>query len=820
MYFYFDAWVLLYLINLLLISLALGSLTFQLPRALPLPGHTRFLIGFCLAPFATGLWMLVLAAVAPGAGRVWFILPPPLLSIGVLLALARRIVPHGRRVLMKVRLSHRWTFILTSLAAAGVAGIVLIKLITLAGRPVIGFDALQYLGETYTFAEKRSLASLNGFRDAPDGTRRGDIHGPLWPAFLAHSLLHTGDDHLGYPYDQATRAAFQVTMVYMGLSVLALAGALRQPGTGALALILLALAPQFGSVANSSGRDAFRIIPLMLLAALLAGLSPARLQRSFPVAAWFFLALFSALSLAGHALGALAVIGLFLAWWAWHLVMKTRWSSLVFAGLAVGAGLILGGTHYIQAYLETGRLMGDQFYNDAALAGTPLEQANQKIEKDRLEGTETLGQRVSLLLARDGYRLSIPGLLAALFTIAWLLNLKSPHRRRPIVLFGLTVLASTLPVLGAFDLFGFKFSEWFVRNFRYAVHWYGFAAVLLAGLLTWGRSVAEKSGNDRSGRAWRAGFALFTISAAFLAIRTVNTSWTISTWEEAGFAEDIAMLQDTLEQLPEGKNLLLDDLKYNYYLGNRAVLLYSFPTWPLIQARSEGEAGQALDRLKIGSVALMEKNISGWWDRIPLYDYLAGLDGQYQKRSNGSLRVYRSTPFIPTGTVKVLNSGFEEASPSGWGHWSTLRAWPEPYFPHTGRGAGCFRTADGETDLPWIITGGGGYGHPPEERSSGAYMLHPATDYRVSLWARAHPDSIEAAAIFVYIQQFAANGLLTEDFLDSMTVVTEEYRPLVASFRSAAEVESFRLLVRAGDAGERVCIDDVQVEQIEYLPVH
>jgi hypothetical protein len=74
--------------------------------------------------------------------------------------------------------------------------------------------------------------------------------------------------------------------------------------------------------------------------------------------------------------------------------------------------------------------------------------------------------------------------------------------------------------------------------------------------------------------------------------------------------------------LANGERLLLADDRYNYYLDNEAVAMYTRPTWEIIQARNEDEVGQALAKMNIGAVALDRGRIRGWWDQIPLYTYL------------------------------------------------------------------------------------------------------------------------------------------------------------------------------------------------------
>ena len=85
-----------------------------------------------------------------------------------------------------------------------------------------------------------------GWRGQPDGSTIGEVHGPVFPAFVGHALLVSGTDQpLGYPNDYAARAAFQVIALYALLAAVALAGVIRAPESGAIAVVLLMQVPVF-----------------------------------------------------------------------------------------------------------------------------------------------------------------------------------------------------------------------------------------------------------------------------------------------------------------------------------------------------------------------------------------------------------------------------------------------------------------------------------------------------------------------------------------------------------------------------------------------
>lgn len=620
-----NIWVFIYLIQLLLLSLALGSWALHQPRLLMVPRISRFLIGFCITPFVLGVWMLLMATVLPGAPTWLFVLPPSVLAIALLALYGPRILRRLRRDWGRTpRLCGRpWVVYFTYFATAMLIAMVTCKLVTNGRPPVSGHDGLVYLGQALAFAEERSICATTSFRGWPDGTIRGTSHSFLFPAFLAHALITTGRNPIGYPYDHAVRAAFQITLMYMLLSVVALAGMARYRGTSALVLILLLQVPMLGYISHNQSRDAFRIIPLMLLATVLTGLSPQTLRDRLRRASLLPPLILAAFSLSGHTLGGIVVVTITLAWMTWGIVQRARWLNLLLVCGAITVGLLVSGSHYATAYLETGTLAGDTVFRDNAIVGTALSAANVEQNESRLEGTRNAIERLTVLVARDGYRLSLPGLLGAMGAIAVWARPNREKRLEPVGFVGLIVLATTLPFIVPFDFSApTPLSKWFVMNPRYALHWYPFAAVCVAMLVGYACDKFVQRFSGRLRIIISVGAVLLALGATFSAGETIASQWRTMGPADTRFVENARGLEAMVCLIPSGKRLLLDDPRYNYYLGNQAIVMYSRPTWEIIQAKSESEAQSAFEELDIGAVALSNENIFGWWDQIALFSFL------------------------------------------------------------------------------------------------------------------------------------------------------------------------------------------------------
>lgn len=624
-------WVYLYLAELLLLSMAMGCLTLHQPRILRVPRLSRFLIGFCVSPFLLGTWMIVLASLWPAASRWAFLISPSLLAIIVLALYGRRslhrLVHSLQRSFRSLRTS--WPHYVVYIAAATVLLLVTTRLVLNFPPPIRDHDALAYLGEALPFALERTPSTINTFRGAPDGTQRGDAHGFLFPAFLSHALMTNASGVPGYPNDLTVRAAFQVLFIYMLLSIAALAGTARLRGLAALAIIAVLQVPQLELLSVTRDRDAFRIIPLMLLATFLAGLSPQSLRHRMRPTLLLPAIILVAYAQAAHNLGGLIVATIALAWAIWSLWGGARWQNVLLVLVAMGVGIFLGGGHFVVAYLETGSIYGDNVFEENAIAGTPLWDAKDGRFVERLQGTGNIVDRLIVLLGRDRYRLSMTGLVAAALVLAFGIR---PGQRKPeaFLLFpALMVFAVALPFTGLFDfvrLAGkYRMTEMFVGNTRYALHWYPFAAVCLAMMVAYGYKPARYPGK-LSRIAGTVALISFTLIMTGSAIETVVSKWRVP--EGYGTEQFLrhVNLHRAAGQIIGEKRILIEDNRYNYYLGSNAVLMYARPTWPIVGAQSEDELRGALQKLDIGAVVLDRKSISGWWDLTLLFDFVNNPD--------------------------------------------------------------------------------------------------------------------------------------------------------------------------------------------------
>jgi len=631
-----QTWAFIYLAELFAISFAMGSLTIGAVRLLPVPRWTRFVIGFASAPFLLGAWMLAIAAILPGASRLVFLLPPFFSAVVVIILRGRKTMNWLRRNISR---SMRAVWKLHPIRLACVFALILVvlvafKLVRNSLVPVHAHDALVYLSEAYIFSQERTLDAANTFRDRPDGTLRGNWHNFVWPAFLSHALMHTDADTLGYPGDVAARAAFQWTVLCALLSLTALAACARYPGVSLLSLLLLLQVPLFAYLSNQSSRDGFRIVPLLLLAAVLTGLSPQRLIYGFR---WPYLVpplLVAACCISGHALGGLIAVLIALAWGLWGILLRTRVTRLALVLGAVAIGLFFGGTHQLKAYLETGNFKGLQ--RQCGITTLPLETPTGEVRQEKVSARGLYTE----LLRRDQYRVSIAGLLCAWIAVAIGIRSRGSHREGCLLFFGLATLAITAPFLGLLDFGSYPISEWFTSNFRYQMHWYPFGAVCIASvtLLGYEQLLLRQKGPYRNIATVILVGLILLVSVT--ACTTVYKYWHSSAYKRAEFMLKVGHLADAMNRMPTCKRLLLEDNRYNYYLGSKAMLIFSRPACEFLEAQDHQQVKEALRKWSIGAVALEEESLAGRWDHSRLFHALADPEVAVLTHGKGIL-IYR-----------------------------------------------------------------------------------------------------------------------------------------------------------------------------------
>jgi len=598
----------LFLANLILVGGALGFVAAAMPRALPLPIASRVLFGFSLTPFVLGLWMQALSIILPGWNPVIGSAVPFACAVAVFIVSYRDVEIFDRLISKGLQW---WDWLALAMLAV-LSFAISIPLYRNAMQPIIAHDAGLYLGNVRYFLEKRTIEGIVGFRDPIEGVVRGGPHGFTWQAYVSYAR-----DFLGMTPkledDSAVTVAFQATVPWMLASVFAFAYAVRGSVTVAsLSIFLTLFIYRFEYISFASSRDGFRIIPLLLLSALL-------LQTRLSWQSWITIAIASGLSLTAHTLGGIIAGTLVIARAVSDLISLRRDRSLATLGSttaigsAVGVGLSVSAVGYFCSYIETGTLWG-LTATRYALAGTILE---ADLLRHYVTGASTAGMgSVELFVAvlkRDSAVVIVLGLLSALAILA-VAVFKTVDTK--VILSAAFAVALGLPLIGAFDAGPYVLSEWFVQNARYTLHWYPFLAVTISiTTMSMLNYVSMRRPHILKGAA---------VSTALI-LAFLPAIMNVSQWRKAGpqarrnLEARLEPFLTAQESLPSESVILTDEESLSGYLTKWPLLLYAEPNWSILKASTEKQAAEIIQSKNIGALILMKRQKAFRLERLPFW---------------------------------------------------------------------------------------------------------------------------------------------------------------------------------------------------------
>ncbi|MEM7302340.1 MAG: hypothetical protein AAF468_14755 [Pseudomonadota bacterium] len=621
----------LWLLSFVAISLSVGYYTMTLGRQLALPRPARFALGASLAPNLIGAWTLAFTLIAPQSNR-WLLLLIPLAVAAAFLLFNIRAFLRQTAFKLARQLWQRKSLvkIVVLLGYAAIFGALLQAIRFQLGQAISGSDALQYLTEAKTLAENLNLADYSGFRGTSDGSLRGDFHGASWPALFAHALsanaIATGE--IGFPQDLAVRLSVAMTFVAMLIGFFALAASVDRVWLLPLvAMVFFLSTKDLDYVLTSASRDAFRLIPLFTLIALLMSQFVRPTINRFKLSVGVLLIAVSWATVNGHTLSIMEVPIIVGAWLVACFVFKRGNLKTYFLTLTcIAAGAILGGAHYIVALLETGSIWGDNALAESVLVGTVYESSLRAVHDARL----SFGPGFLRLIAHIVERNAVQILLATI-TLVVVLTMTSPNKRR--YLSGDAFLSASLFkqqyfmavvtlaifllifVIGQLPFVNLTYSA--AANFRYSFLLNSLASIVSAiGIVTLLKS--PKIPRDASevvdilvktyGIISRTAIHIYkyitglnwgSVSAVNLLIAAMGIAYLFGNFSTprwfytyTGRLENLPDINDAAKSVPADCKYISDSEALAYQIDTPVIKLYSRPTASLFQANSAGEIEQ------------------------------------------------------------------------------------------------------------------------------------------------------------------------------------------------------------------------------------
>ena len=114
------------------------------------------------------------------------------------------------------------------------------------------------------------------------------------------------------------------------------------------------------------------------------------------------------------------------------------------------------------------------------------------------------------------------------------------------------------------------------------------------------------------------------IAVAAAATWSVQRGWYRNTWTDQYIATQLKNALPARDRLPPNTRFLLEDARWNWYLGNQHMVLYSKSTRALFTAKNAAEVESALRNAGVGGVILLKGSLDQWWKGSTLLEFLEG----------------------------------------------------------------------------------------------------------------------------------------------------------------------------------------------------
>lgn len=487
--------------------------------------------------------------------------------------------------------------------------------------PVIGSDAVEYLGQAFRFAQEGTASSMTTFVDAADGATLMCTHNFTWPAYLANALLYS--PRLGYPHDHAARLAFQMSYLYFFAAVIAtgqLVFSKNKHLYSALTITACLTCNGFGLTLTAGSRDIFRLTPLLGFFCVLYGLeNEASKEDCLHFGATLLMPfILGYCTMAGHPINAFSAIIIVFALFLTQLINK-KWNVRMIPGYcAAAAGGLLGSYMMVWAFLKTGSLSGNRGDLHAILDGSEYYANYLRYQKTRLRGNTSYILQALEILFRNNIVLSIMGILgAAWLVISWIK--KTKHKQdslsAPVVAMSLTCLLHLLMLNNVVSWGGEKMCEWLVMNQRYTLQFplfMAFSAVLSLPLINCVKDSQNSKSNSIICRV--KSICVFELLVFMLLINVLYYS---STDSYSGHSKMLIGTQ-VANEIFQGERFLMDNYCTNYYCYNRGVSIFTEYAQPCLMAKTPQELESAMKKMDLQGGMLKVDFENVYWNDTSL----------------------------------------------------------------------------------------------------------------------------------------------------------------------------------------------------------
>lgn len=476
-------------------------------------------------------------------------------------------------------------------------------------RPVWGSDATEYLSNALKFIETMSFSGINNFNGISDGSLLAIIHHPGWVLYLAFGLLHTSGK-FGFPNDYAARFSIQLCLICLFIASIGIISLFKKKHKTLSAGLIMPMA-YWGlvEVYQQHTRDAYRIIPLLLLIGIISFIMQEKNKKNELKTGIYILSFFICMFIMmGHPINAISSVIIVAAFMIWMLLNRKFYKEILLWGISCAAGAAAGAYQIIWAFFSTGKMTGGKIDIDKLLLNSDYYENYMNYSQSRLKGAENYYERLKLILAQDKGVLLILAVCLAVIILAYLIKKKDYGNK--LVFLCIIVIIQSFMFTDIISWSGGSLSEWCVMNWRYTLQIY-----VIYGLFL-GIALEEIFEQENIYTFVRMGIICFLCIPMYILV-----SRGISELNQTAYnrISEYAQINDSIEKT--GGRILLDNYYCNYYLYDKGLSMFTDNAESIRMAASLDELDCELRNSNCTGILIMDSLRSVYWNDSLLEEY-------------------------------------------------------------------------------------------------------------------------------------------------------------------------------------------------------
>ncbi len=499
-------------------------------------------------------------------------------------------------------------------------------------KNLYGSDEAHYIIQAKIFHENRNSWGIDRYKEEYEGTVFADDHGPLWPVYLADSVLLKRNFDIN---------ATEINLAYI-LTIIAMAAIIIDVGYiitnnlwgGFFALYLYFLYHYSFYFPLNGSRDGFRMVALFGFFVLLFELS-IKIWKGKNIS-WkegIELLFFSYWSLNGHAGNIFIMLGISVTFFILELFFKLPLKQVLFSGISILVGTLLCFIKNISHYIENGRFITSTIgaFRETEAAKIVMEYQKEKYGWKLVANT----------FEKSDILLVIIGCMAIIFYLikafSYFRNAKEGREYGEKICASYLLIGLLLPMTGIFNFVGYNVPLYFLGQPRYKMYFLVVMA-LLGGMMF----------SEIYHCRYKFSF-IITIRIVFIIVLFIglfnlcnNYPRVISDAEKSDI-DFIKEMAEIAENQADGGNIFVGEQIAAAYFNKPPKILFDYYAKPILTANNNTEIEQALNELNIQIFVINWLCDYYHYDVLPFYHYLQtskNIKREYYEKNGRYTEIY------------------------------------------------------------------------------------------------------------------------------------------------------------------------------------